>query len=304
MTIAFIHDELSFLPELEAYGAFFSARGYKTRIMSKKEWKKNPGDIEVEWMMMGVDRSERTRAIRIHDHASSSTPPFRVLKNRLKAALNTKPDYRLFLNEYVKRCFPYNDGIPFGYRDMGIDVEMRVDPHAEKTYDFIYTGSVKADRNITNLVNRFLLPDMAGRKLLILSRDYQYIANEYRHNSNIIFKGPVGRGELAEYLNRSRFAINYIPDLEPYNQQTSTKFLEYQQFNIPVITTDYPWLREFEKKYGGHFFRIDASLKNLNWEQLLSFPFEAGDLRGWSWEEQINKSGILEWLQQKMRLKD
>jgi hypothetical protein len=71
-----------------------------------------------------------------------------------------------------------------------------------------------------------------------------------------------------------------------------------------VITTDYPWLREFEKNYGGRFFRIDPSLKNLNWEQLLSFPFEAGDLRGWSWEEQINRSGILEWLQQKMRLKD
>jgi glycosyltransferase involved in cell wall biosynthesis len=145
---------------------------------------------------------------------------------------------------------------------------------------------------------------MAGRTLLILSRDYQHIANEYRHYSNIIFKGPVGREELAEYLNRSRFAINYIPDLEPYNQQTSTKFLEYQQFKIPVITTDYPWLRAFEKNHGGRFFRIDDSLKNLNWEELLTFPFEPGDLRGWTWEEQIKKSGIMEWLPNKTRLED
>ena len=297
MTIAFIHDELSFLPELEAYEAFFSVRGFKVRIMSKKEWKKNPGGIEVEWMMMGVDRSKRTSAIRIHDHASSSTPPFRVVKNKLKAALNTKPDYRLFLNDYVKGCFPYNDDIPFGYRDMGIDVRMKVETNAQKVFDFIYTGSVKADRKITNLVNRFLLPDMAGRTLLILSRDYKQIANEYRHNSNILFKGPVGREELAEYLNRSRFAINYIPNLEPYNQQTSTKFLEYQQFNIPVITTDYPWLRAFEKNHGGRFFRIDASLKNLNWEELVAFPFEPGDLRGFSWEEQIERSGILQFLE-------
>jgi glycosyltransferase involved in cell wall biosynthesis len=296
MTIAFIHDELSFLPELEAYRAFFSARGFKVRIMNKKEWQKDQSGIDVEWMMMGFDRSKRTSAIRIHDHASSSTPPFRVIKNRLKAALNTKPDYRLFLNEYVKNCFSYTDGVPIGYRDMGIDAGMKVDRTAEKTYDFIYTGSVKADRKITNLVNRFLMHDMADRTLLILSRDYEYIANEYRNNSNIIIKGPVGREELAEYLNCSRFAINYIPDTQPYNQQTSTKFLEYQQFGLPVITTDYPWLRDFEKNYGGHFFKIDASLKNLNWEELLSFNFRSGDLSHWTWEKQIEDGGVLEWL--------
>jgi glycosyltransferase involved in cell wall biosynthesis len=297
MTIAFIHDELSFLPELEAYRAFFSARGFQVQIMNKKEWQKHPRGIDIEWMMMGFDLSKRTSAIRIHDHASSSTPPFLTIKNRLKAVLNTKPDYRLFLNEYVKNCFSYTDGLPSGYRDMGIDMWMKVDRAAEKEYDFIYTGSVKADRKITNLVNRFLLPDMAGRTLLILSRDFEYIANEYRVHPNIIFKGPVGREELAKYLNRSKFAINYIPDLEPYNKQTSTKFLEYQQFGLPVITTDYPWLRTFEKNHGGRFFRTDASLKNLNWEHLLSFPFEPGDLRGWTWEEQIERSGILQFLE-------
>jgi hypothetical protein len=236
MTIAFIHDELSFLPELEAYRSFFSSRGYEVMIMNKNEWQRHSMSIDVEWMMMGMDRSKRTKAIRIHDHASSSTPPFRNIKNRLKAALNTRPDYRLFLNAYVKNCFPYHDDIPFGLRDMGIDKGLFVNPLAEKEYDFMYTGSVKADRKITSLMNRFVQPDMAGRTLLILSRDYEYIANEYRLNSNIIFKGPVGREELAQYLNRSRFAINYIPNLEPYNQQTSTKFLEYQQFNLPVIT--------------------------------------------------------------------
>jgi glycosyltransferase involved in cell wall biosynthesis len=300
MTIAFIHDELSFLPELEAYRSFFSSRGYEVMIMNKKEWEHHSTPIDVEWMMMGFDHSRRTAAIRIHDHASSSTPPFRTLKNRLKAALNTQPDYRLFLNEYVKKCFPYHDGIPCGFRDMGIDSRMMVTLQVEKEYDFIYTGSVKANRRITSLLNRFLQPDMAGRTLLILSRDYESMANKYRLNNNIIFKGPVGREELAQYLNRSRFAINYIPDLEPYNQQTSTKFLEYQQFNLPVITTDYPWLRWFEKKYGGHFFRVDNSLKNLNWEELVSFPFRSGDLSTWIWEKKIAESGVVDWLQGKM----
>jgi len=301
MTIAFIHDELSFLPELEAYRSFFSSRGYEVLIMNKEEWEKHTRPIDVEWMMMGFDRSKRTAAIRIHDHASSSTPPFRNIKNRLKAAWNTKPDYRLFLNAYVKDCFPYQDQIPYGFRDMGIDRGMTVDPQAEKEYDFIYTGSVKANRRITSLLTRFLEPDMTGRTLLILSRDYEYMASRYRQHNNIIFKGPVGRKELAHYLNRSRFALNYIPNLEPYSQQTSTKFLEYQQFNLPVITTDYPWLRAFEKNYGGHFFKIDALLKNLHWEDLLSYPFRSGDLSTWTWEKKIEASGVVDWLQGKMR---
>jgi glycosyltransferase involved in cell wall biosynthesis len=197
----------------------------------------------------------------------------------------------------VKSCFPYEDGVPFGFRDMGIDIGMNVNSDAEKEYDFIYTGSVNADRKISHVVNRFLLPDMAGRTLLILSRDYEHFAKEYKHYSNIIFKGPFDREELAVYLNRSRFAINYIPDREPFNQQTSTKFLEYQQLGLPVITTDYTWLRAFEKEYGGQFFKIDHSLKNLQWEQLNSFQFQSGNLDAWSWEKQIEGSGVMKFLE-------
>ncbi|HSF45690.1 MAG TPA: hypothetical protein VLA58_06745 [Chitinophagaceae bacterium] len=297
MTIAFIHDELSFLPELEAYRAFFSAHGYQVRIMSKKEWQNDRSGIDVEWMMMGFDLSGRTTAIRIHDYASSSTPPFRVVKNWFKARLNTMPDYRLFLNDYVRGCFHFNDGIPWGIRDMGIDPELAVSGMVEKKYDFIYTGSVKADRKVTDLLNRFIQKDLISRTLLILSRDYEYIANEYRNYTHIIFRGPVSKPEVARYLTESRFAINYIPNREPYNKQTSTKFLEYQQFNLPLITTEYPWLREFEKHYGGHFFKIDASLKKLNWEELLSFQFSSGDLSSWSWEKQIISSGVLDFLE-------
>jgi glycosyltransferase involved in cell wall biosynthesis len=299
MTIAFIHDHLSFLPEIEAYQAFFSQKGFSTMVLDFKEWKNSSAKIDVEWMMMGTDISKRTSAVRIHDYASSSAPPFMKLKNSFKSRFNTKPDFRLFLNNYVRDCFHFNDGIPSGIRDMGIDPGLSIDGQRGKKYDFIYTGSVKADRKVTDLLNRFIQKDLSSRTLLILSRDYEHIANEYRHYSNIMFRGPVSKPEVARYLSESRFAINYIPDREPYNKQTSTKFLEYQQFNIPVITTDYPWLCEFENKYGGIFFKIDASLKKLNWEDLLSFPFRPGDLSGWSWDKRIEESGVLEWLHSK-----
>ena len=304
MTIAFIHDHLSFLPEIEAYQAFFSQKGFTTMVLDFKEWKNSPAKIDVEWMLMGTDISQRSSAARIHEYASSSAPPFMKLKNRFKSIFNTKPDFRLFLNEYVRQSFRFSDTIPYGIRDMGIDPGLRIESHTEKKYDFIYTGSVKADRKVTDLLNRFIQKDLSSRTLLILSRDYEYIANEYRNYSNIMFRGPVSKQEVANYLSESRFAINYIPDHEPYNKQTSTKFLEYQQFNLPVITTDYPWLHEFEHKYGGKFFKIDPSLKKLNWEELLSFPFRSGDLSKWSWDKQIEESGVLTWLQEKMRPKE
>ncbi|HLO82001.1 MAG TPA: hypothetical protein VK166_13630, partial [Chitinophagaceae bacterium] len=100
MTIAFIHDHLSFLPEIEAYQAFFSQKGFITMVLDFKEWKNSSVNIDVEWMMMGTDSSKRTNALRIHEYASSSAPPFLKLKNKFKSTFNTKPDFRLFLNDY------------------------------------------------------------------------------------------------------------------------------------------------------------------------------------------------------------
>ena len=149
------------------------------------------------------------------------------------------------------------------------------------------------------MLNAFTTPSLQHHSLLILSRDYSLLEDRYSQNRNIIFKGPVEKSEIPAFLNQARFALNYIPDKEPFNSLTSTKLLEYAAHKIPVITTDYKWMRAFEEQYGGHYFYVNNDLSNLVWDKLLEFEFAFPDLSSWTWEAQIKKSGVLEFLSAK-----
>src|SRR5437764_10906419 len=119
MRIAFIDQQNAFLPELSAYIDFFSARGINCVIVNKKEAGRTASDVE--WHFMGTSFKKKN-GITIHEYTSSSTPPFAYLKNLVKKQLNNKPDFRIFLNEFVSEQFCFNDNIPFGFRDMGVNL--------------------------------------------------------------------------------------------------------------------------------------------------------------------------------------
>ena len=57
--------------------------------------------------------------------------------------------------------------------------------------------------------------------------------------------------------------LNLVPDQLPYTRQTSTKLLEYCAAELPVVSTDYTWVREFERQHGARFayapFHADAA---------------------------------------------
>jgi glycosyltransferase involved in cell wall biosynthesis len=299
MTIAFIHSQTSFLPELEAYHAFFRSRGVQCESFHKPQWKKNEKKFDVEWHMLGTDMLQKTCPIRIHEYASASTPPFGPIKNKLKKFINTKPDYRIFLNQYVHSSFNFKDELPFGYRDMGVDDLPPLPRNNRPSIDFIYVGALDQHRNIENLLQKFTTGDLLQRTILILGKDYENLRSKFSTYPNIQFEGPVPHEAVRAYLHRAAYAINFIPDREPFNRQTSTKLLEYVQQQLPVVTTDYPWMREFEKERGGRYFYLDSSLVNFRWENIRQFQYAHADLSDMNWEAQILKSGIWDFLQKK-----
>lgn len=297
MTIAFIHPHKAFLPEVEAYTEFFSARGIKTIVVHPKDI--DTINADVEWHFMGTDtRKNKKGVIKIHEYTSTSIQPLMYLKNFSKRLINAKPDYRLFLNDYVKNEFGFDDNVPFGFRDMGISNSFvnHENKIINKEYDFIYTGSINKEREIEKLIDCFTKESMKVFSLLILSRDYEFLIKKYNTYKNIYFKGPVVHDEVKKYILNSKFAINFMPDKEPFNQQTSTKFLEYAALKIPVITTNYKWIKDFQKKEGGNYFYLDNDLKNFTWENISSFNYSFPDLKDWSWENQIRKSKVLDFL--------
>jgi hypothetical protein len=149
------------------------------------------------------------------------------------------------------------------------------------------------------LLKCFTKNNLLKKTLLVLSKDYEKYAQRYEHYTNIIFKGPVEKNKVADYIRDAKFAINYKPNIEPHSFQTSTKLLEYAACHARVITSDFPWIRDFQKKYGGNYFYLLPDLSNLTWENVNKYEYAFPDLAEWSWEKQIRKSGVLEFLQSK-----
>lgn len=297
MTIAFVHHNKAFLPALYNYPLFFSRYNVKCQVVTKQELRMI--DRQIEWFFMGTDLSERSANIcKIHEYISPSTPPFRLIKDLYKKKFNTRPDIRIFKNEYVKNRFNFFDNTPSFYQDIGIPTDWITGASGgeKKEYDFIYVGELSKKREPEHLIDLFLRPDMLNHTLLLLSKDYSYLQSKYSNHTNIIFKGPVDKAKVKSYLQKSRFGINYIPDREPFNELTSTKFLEYAAAKIPIITTNYKWVRDFEKKYGGRYFYLNDDFSNFSWEAVNEFKYSFPDLTEWTWESQIRKSGVLNFL--------
>jgi glycosyltransferase involved in cell wall biosynthesis len=298
MLIAFVHTGKAFLPGMEAYSGYFSKRGIEATILLKKNLKNRKPDIEWHFMGTHLKKAYHSSVI-IHEYASASIPPFADLKNAIKRKLNIKPDFRVFLNEYVKEKFQFTDSIPFGYRDLGLNSEFLNAPvelpAIKKEYDFIYCGSTTADLQLDKVLDHFSRT-FKDKSMLILSKNFADLAAKYKMQKNIQFAGPVTQSQVPGYITRARFAINFKPDIEPHNRQTVTKLMEYAACKVPVITSDFAWVRQFHQQYGGEYFYLKEDLSNFTWENINQFQYAFPDLSGLTWEDQIKRSGILDFL--------
>jgi glycosyltransferase involved in cell wall biosynthesis len=293
MTIAFVHPHRALLPELDAYTAFFQDKGFQTIVTDQNGMGKI--NAPVAWHFLGVHHKRNPSAINIHEYGSASIPPFSRWKDLFKKIANIVPDYRIFFSEYVFDQFSFTDGVPFGFRDHGI-IKPKEPGSLNKIYDFIYVGSVDKNRMLSGFFDCFMNGRLRNRNLMVLSKDYDDLYASLGKPANIIFKGPVTQMEAYHFIRASRFAVNFIPDLEPFNRQTSAKFIDYSACETPIVSTDYPWVRDFQKKEGGQYFYLKKDLSNFNWEELNEFRYSFPDLKGWTWEQQIRKSGVLDFL--------
>ncbi len=298
MLIAFVHRHKAFLPQINAYQRFFHERNFETiEIFPGEAANRN---AEIYWYFMGIYpfAAKKKGSLTVHEYSSASLPPFSGLKNALKRSLNSSPDFRLFLNPAVKECFAFRDTIPYGFMDVGIDQELinLSMPEPEKVWDFIFAGGITTDMNFHVLLDRFTAGPLKTKSLLVISNHYEALKVKYRQYSNIIFIGPLPRKEVYPYLRQARFAINYKPLKEPYLHQTSTKILEYAACRIPILTVKTPWAEGFEKESGSRHYYLEEDLSNLDWESINRFNYQFPDLSRYTWEEQIRRSGILEFI--------
>ena len=84
----------------------------------------------------------------------------------------------------------------------------------------------------------------------------------------MIFTGRIKQEEIPQLATKCVYAINYIPNIYPFNIQTSTKLLEYAAMDLKIITTDYWWVRNFELENNMKFYKIDEDFSNFHYAEL------------------------------------
>ncbi len=256
--INFVYPEHENLPEVNHYIAYFSM----CDIVCFRNAFSLPKTTEnavtyIEWHIMGTHFYNKPRFLNqvsgknylIHEYASLSTGEYKfikLIKDLVKHYCNRRPDYQLFLNKYIQSKMSIS-GIPGELRDMGVSQEFIQNRNQAldekvKAYDFAYVGSMAAERKIENFLDSNI---MTQKKILLIGTPPEYLVKRYKGNNNIEFIGRVEQNEIPALLTKAKVCINYIPDVYPYNRQTSTKLIEYFTLGKDVISNKYKWVMDF-----------------------------------------------------------
>ncbi|NLM72281.1 MAG: glycosyltransferase [Synergistaceae bacterium] len=293
ISIIFIRSPKAYLPEIDAYLSYFNnLKGFKALEFTSSKELASISEPFVLWEFKGFGRYKPRNCLLVHEYCSLSTPPFARIKNTLKVKWNTKPGLRVFLNQSVKNNLGFNDGIPFCFRDMGISKAFcNTNKNAKKEYDFVYVGSITKSRGIDRLLRAFC--ERPNGKLCLIGTPEVGIYRRYKQHKDIVFTGKVPYSEVPLIASKARYGINYIPNKQPYSLQTSTKLLEYLAVGLKVVTTDYQWVRTFEKQNECSFYKLYDSPLVFDLSEIESYDYVSNfRAEDYLWERVIKKSNI------------
>lgn len=257
MLIHFVHTGDAYLPELQAYAAFVQAAGHQAQMHHQVGTL--PSDAAVLWWMCGQVSTELAQrypaAFQIHEYASASVPPLAWLKDRVKRWRQAVPHYRIYQNAWVRQRMGFSDAVPYELRDMGVSPVFFDTPAApiEPEFDFVYLGEMRRLRHFLPVFDALAL---AGRRVLLVGQMPDDLRPRLQHHAKLSVTGRVPHSQVPALLRRARHGLNLVPDQRPYTRQTSTKLLEYCAAGLRVVSTDYPWVREFEHQHGARFAYI------------------------------------------------
>jgi glycosyltransferase involved in cell wall biosynthesis len=294
--LLFVRTPKVYLPEVAAYRDYLSRHCPNVSVFDITDLPSyNAADYDILWRFMGMDLKARGNMV-VHEYNSLSAPPYAHIKNTIKKATNGKPDMRVFLNARVRDVFGFRDNLPAYCRDMGVDTAFfNVTKVCAPKYDFVFAGGLDRGPVITKFLDHFA-NTLKGMTLLLVGDVPEHIKQKYKDCSGVIFHGRVPYRDVPSLLAQSRYGLNIMPDVFPFNIQTATKVLEYCALGLPVITTDYPWIRDFEAQHNAALFKLDSDMGNLTREKLEQFTFKIPDMMAYEWGKVIEKSGIFSFL--------
>ena len=246
-----------------------------------------PSSASVVWWFCGrvpLREAHRLRgAFQIHEYASASIPPYAWLKDQVKHWTQPRPDYRIYQNGWVRERMGFADGVPHALRDMGVAEYFFDTPTHTQTpeFDLVYLGEMS---RLLAFIPVLQAIDAAGRSLLLVG---DVPAELQMHlPPNVTCTGREAHADVPRHLRRARFGLNLVPNTTPYQQQTSTKVLEYCAVGLRVVSNAYPWVRYFMAQHKANFYLLNddaPSLVTSFGEALDAYPYEVPDVRALAW---------------------
>jgi glycosyltransferase involved in cell wall biosynthesis len=125
---------------------------------------------------------------------------------------------------------------------------------------------------------------IAGRSLLLVGDVPAELQAQL--TPNVTCTGRVENAQVPRHLRRARFGLNLVPNATPFQQQTSTKVLEYCAVGLRVVSNAYPWVRYFMAQHKANFYLLNddaSSLATSFGEALDAYPYEVPDVRALAW---------------------
>lgn len=300
MLVHFIHPGNAYLPELEAYATHLQQWGHEAR--SHQHAETVPTDARVVWWMCGrvptAAHRRFGRAFQVHEYASASVPPFAWAKDLIKQATQPQPHYRLFQNDWVRQRMGFGDEIPWELRDMGIASAFFQPTSSTGAVDFdmVYLGDM---RRLAHFLPVFEGLEQAGLRTLLIGDMPIHLAARFQAFRHITITGKIPYQEVPAQLRRARCGLNLVPDQPPYTEQTSTKLLEYCAVGLPVISTDYHWVRRFAQSNHVTIAYLPAAASAKSYADRFRHGLEAGcmpppNMHNWAWPHILGRLGIWE----------
>lgn len=288
--IAILHEGKAYMPEIGAYASYLNESG-EFLVDVVEDAAQITEEYDIVWKVMGLDRKRNNKQALIHEYNTITVGKNAKIKDFLKKLLNTKPDGRIFQNKKVHQVFNFKDNQPFIYRDMGINKQYFLQNDVEKEYDFVYIGTMDPSRELNKMLEMF--KKNSDLSIILIGTPDPNLEKDYGELPNVHFIGRVPYEELPLMAAKARYGMNYIPDVFPFNKQTSTKLLEYCALNLKVVTTSYEWVNEFEKENNASFYKLNGDLSNLNRDVLEKFDFVTPDLSHFEWHTLFDKAELI-----------
>ena len=298
MQVHFIHPGHSYLPELEAYTAHLRPWGHEARTHQNASTV--PADARVVWWMCGrvraTDHQRFAQAFQVHEYASASVPPCAWAKDQIKRWTQPKPDYRLFQNEWVRQRLGFADDVPWEFREMGVSSTFLTPPAIQGAaeFDMVYLGDMVRLRHFLPVFEGL---EQAGMRTLLIGSMPAPLQRQFQAFTHITLTGKVPHHEVPAQLRRARCALNLVPDRLPYSEQTSTKLLEYCAIGLPVISTNYRWVRKFAASNKAAIAYLPARASASAYadffretRDMASAP--SPDMGGWAWARTLARLNI------------